>query len=68
MPCFKKFLHLMPVFFLERTAKALSQFLLEEEEKKKMTAQFFEWKLGQKTTRLKIQRPTAQARRPTTKT
>ena len=37
--------------FLERTAKALPQFLLEEEQKK-MTAHFFEWKLGPKTTGL----------------
>jgi len=53
--------------FLERTAKALPQFLLEEEQKK-MTAQFFEWKLGPKPTGLEIQQPTTQARRPTTKT
>jgi hypothetical protein len=49
-------------------AKVLPQFLLKEEQKKKMMAQFFEWKLGPKNHRTRVQRPTTQARRPTTKT
>jgi hypothetical protein len=36
--------------FFERTAKALPLFLLDEEKKNKVAAQFFKWKPGPKTT------------------